>query len=258
MRIFNCVFESLTGRSPARAIESKPRSCVTLLEMVLVCAITLVTTDRAQAADSRSFAAVSTSAAERLLESGVPARPLRHALRAFDCARSRGLVDGSLLTLIDYTQPSARRRLWVIDLESGRVRFHEFVSHGLGSGSATSTRFSNQVGSKQSSLGLFRTAETYIGRHGYSLRLDGLESGINDRARERAIVIHGAEYATPTVARQFGRLGRSWGCPAVDPAIHRALIDTVRGGSAVFAYYPDPDWLAETDYQSCETSTASR
>jgi hypothetical protein len=241
-----------------RAIKSRSRSRAALLGMSLVCVIAAGMPGRAEAEESRVFAAVSTSSAERLLASGVPARPLRYALRAFECARSRGLVEGSTLTLIDYTRPSAQRRLWVIDLEGGRVRFHEYVSHGLGSGAATSTRFSNQMGSKQSSLGLFRTAETYVGRHGYSLRLDGLEDGINDRARERAIVIHGAEYATPTVARQFGRLGRSWGCPAVDPAIHRDLIDSVRGGTALFAYYPDPDWLAETDYQSCETNTASR
>lgn len=213
---------------------------------------------RAAAAEGGPFAAVSSSSAERLLESGVPARPLRHALRAFACARARGLVEGSTLTLIDYTRPSAARRLWVLDLERGQVQFHELVTHGRGSGQATSDRFSNVAGSKQSSLGLFRTAETYFGQHGYSLRLDGLEKGINDRARDRAIVIHGAEYATATVARRFGRLGRSWGCPAVDPAVHRALIDMVRGGTAVFAYYPDPDWLADSDYQRCEMSTASR
>lgn len=138
------------------------------------------------------------------------------------------------------------------------MRFYEFVTHGLGSGKAMSTHFSNEIGSKQSSLGLFRTAETYVGRHGYSLRLDGLEEGVNDRARDRAIVIHGADYATATTARQFGRLGRSWGCPAVDPAVHRRLIDSVRGGTAVFAYYPDADWLAQSPYQSCETTTASR
>src|SRR5690606_16117549 len=139
------------------------------------------------------FAAISPAKAERLLAAGVPARPLRHALRAFECARSRGLVEGSTLTLIDYTRPSALRRLWVLDLERGQVRFHELVTHGRGSGEAVSTRFSNVSGSHQSSLGLFRTAETYVGRHGYSLRLDGLERGINYRARDRAIVIHGAD-----------------------------------------------------------------
>ncbi len=216
----------------------------------------------AQADELWARAGSSSSSVDRLVASGVPVKPLRHALNAVACARSRGLVEGSILTLIDYSQPSDRRRLWVIDLEQGRVRFHEYVAHGRGSGQARSIRFSNEEGSKQSSLGLFRTAETYVGRHGYSLRLDGLEPGVNDRARDRAIVIHGAEYATSTVARQFGRLGRSWGCPAVDPAIHRALIDGVRGGTAVFAYYPDADWLADSPYQSCEpeseTTTASR
>jgi hypothetical protein len=250
-----------TARRLASAIERGVRARARLLAMgcagVAIAGLALGSSSAAAAGESR-LAAVSSSSAERLLESGVPARPLRHALRAFACARSRGLVEGSTLTLIDYTQPSARRRLWVLDLERGDVRFHEYVTHGRGSGHATSDRFSNVEGSKQSSLGLFRTAETYFGQHGYSLRLDGLERGINDRARDRAIVVHGAEYATETVAQRFGRLGRSWGCPAVDPAIHRALIDTVRGGTAVFAYYPDPDWLADSDYQSCEMSTASR
>ena len=136
--------------------------------------------------------------------------------------------------------------------------FHELVAHGKGSGDDRASRFSNREGSLQSSLGLFRTAETYHGRHGYSLRLDGLEPGVNDRARERAVVIHGADYATQAFAARHGRLGRSWGCPAVDPRIHRALIDTIRGGTAVFAYYPHSSWLAESPYQSCETVTASR
>jgi hypothetical protein len=113
-------------------------------------------------------------------------------------------------------------------------------------------------GSRQSSLGLFRTAETYQGRHGYSLRLDGLEPGVNDHARDRAIVMHGADYVTPRVVAQFGRVGRSWGCPAVDSAINRELIDTIRGGTAVFAYYPDSHWLSESPYQTCETRAASR
>jgi hypothetical protein len=193
-----------------------------------------------------------------LAKAGVPEIPLRHALAALACARARGLVEASTLTLIDYSRPSSMRRLWVIDAETGRIRFHEFVAHGRGSGEVRASRFSNVTGSRQSSLGLFRTAETYIGSHGYSLRLDGLEPGVNDHARERAIVMHGADYVTPVVARTFGRVGRSWGCPAVDSAVNRDLIDTIRGGTAVFAYYPDADWLSASPYQSCETATASR
>ncbi len=190
----------------------------------------------------------------RLTRAGVPELPLRHALAALACARARGELDASTLTLIDYSRPSSVRRLWVIDLADADVLFHEHVSHGRNSGQARATRFSNEAGSLQSSLGLFRTAETYHGRHGYSLRLDGLEPGINDRARERAIVMHGAGYVTGEVARRFGRVGRSWGCPAVDPAVNRPLIDTIRGGNAVFAWYPDHRWLADSPYQVCDRS----
>lgn len=187
----------------------------------------------------------------RLTRSGVPELPLRHALAALACARARGEIEASTLTLIDYSRPSSARRLWVIDLAEADVLFHEHVSHGRNSGQVRATRFSNELGSHQSSLGLFRTAETYHGRHGYSLRLDGLEHGINDRARERSIVMHGADYVTKEVARRFGRVGRSWGCPAVDPAVNRSLIDTIRGGNAVFAWYPDREWLAQSPYQVC-------
>lgn len=194
----------------------------------------------------------------RLVDAGVPEEPLRHALTALECARARGVLDASTLTLIDYSRPSNRRRLWVLDLERGRVRFHELVAHGRNSGHVRSSRFSNVPGSRQSSLGLFRTAETYHGRHGYSLRLDGLEPGVNDLARTRAIVLHGAEYVTEEAAAYFGRVGRSWGCPAVDSAVHRRLIDRIRGGTAVFAYYPDRTWLSHSVYQTCETATAAR
>lgn len=213
--------------------------------------------DEVSAASRASFAP-SRSQVAALVRAGIPEKPLRRALAALDCAQARGLLRESRLTLIDYSRPSATKRLWVIDPVRGRVLFHEYVAHGRNSGEARAESFSNEVGSRQSSLGLFRTAETYHGRHGYSLRLDGLEPGINDRARERAIVMHGADYVTSRVARIFGRVGRSWGCPAIDPAIHRELIDAIRGGTAVFAYYPDSSWLARSPYQTCETETAAR
>lgn len=181
---------------------------------------------------------------------------LRLALAAHDCAGRQGLVrTSSLLTIIDYSLPSTEPRLWVFDLASRQLLLEELVAHGRNSGDNETTRFSNQPGSLQSSLGLFVTAEPYVGRNGYSLRLLGLEPGINDRALERAIVVHGAPYVSLDTARQLGRLGRSWGCPAVALGVARRLIDAIKGGSTLFAYYPDGNWLARSRFLSrCSAS----
>jgi hypothetical protein len=174
---------------------------------------------------------------------------LRLALSAAECARQSGAVPNtSLLTVIDYSKASIEPRLWVLDLESGKVLFEELVAHGRGSGDNLATRFSNEIDSRQTSLGVFRTADVYVGSNGYSLRLDGLESGVNDRARERAIVIHGAPYVSEATARALGRLGRSWGCPALPLSVARTIIDTIKGGSLVFAYYPDQEWLKQSRF----------
>jgi hypothetical protein len=126
--------------------------------------------------------------------------------------------------------------MWVYDLRSHALLFDEWVAHGRGSGKTMATSFSNEPDSNMSSLGLFKTAESYEGHNGYSLRLDGLTPGVNDSARARAIVIHGAPYVNPVAARAQGYLGRSLGCPAVRPEIAQALIDAVKGGGLVFAY----------------------
>jgi hypothetical protein len=176
---------------------------------------------------------------------------LRLALAAHDCAGRQGLVRmSSLLTVIDYSLPSTEPRLWVFDLAARRLLLEELVAHGRNSGDNETTRFSNEPGSLQSSLGLFVTAEPYVGRNGYSLRLMGLEPGINDRALERAIVVHGAPYVSFHIAKQLGRLGRSWGCPAVPLRVARRLIDAIKGGSTLFAYYPDGDWLTHSRFLS--------
>ncbi len=172
-------------------------------------------------------------------------------------AYAEGLEEGHFarqrLTVIDYSLPSYEKRLWVIDMVEARVLFEEIVAHGMGSprGSGGDMEqakdFSNLRGSRKSSLGLFVTAETYQGRHGYTLRLDGLEEGVNDNARERLIVIHGAHYVTEPRADDH-MVGRSWGCPAVRPKVARPLIDAIKGGSAVWIYYPDEDWLEESEF----------
>ena len=172
------------------------------------------------------------------------------ALHAASVAVERGQAETSTLTVIDFSRPSTQRRLWVYDLRSRALLFEEFVSHGRNSGMNLATSFSNIAESNMSSLGLYRTAEAYMGKHGYSLRLDGLDRGFNDRARERAIVIHGAEYVSEQITRAQGRLGRSLGCPAVRPEVSRKLIDAVKGGGLVFAYYPDPNWLRTSPFAS--------
>lgn len=177
---------------------------------------------------------------------------LDRALRAYSCARTRGEILTPLLTVIDYSLPSTEKRLWVIDLTRRRVLFHELVAHGINSGDTYASAFSNRVNSRQSSLGLFRTAETYYGRYGLSLRLNGLEPGYNDRARERAIVMHGAPYVSAMHVSTYGSLGRSWGCPALPEDVNERVIDRIRGGSALFAYYPDPDWLQRSRYLNCD------
>jgi hypothetical protein len=175
------------------------------------------------------------------------------ALRARQCAMQSGAVaaDASL-GVIDYSLPSTRERLWVFAMgQHPRLLFHEYVAHGRGSGDNFATRFSNDDGSLQSSLGLFRTGETYVGGNGYSLRLDGLEPGINDHARPRLLVMHGAWYVDPLLALKQGRLGRSYGCPALRPETAHAVIDSLKQGQLLFAYYPDRRWLSSSPYLRC-------
>lgn len=186
------------------------------------------------------------------------ARVLRLALEARDCAVIKGLARPSeRLAVIDFARPSTEPRLWVFDLHTPQLLYVEHVAHGRGSGEAQARQFSNREGSHQSSLGLFRTGETYVGGNGYSLRLDGLERGINDRARDRAIVVHGAAYVDPQLALRQGRLGRSFGCPAVRNEVARPLIDSIKHGQLLFAYYPDPDWQQTSTLLSCAAATAA-
>lgn len=202
----------------------------------------------------------------RLVDSLVAQAPaldrtvLELALRAASCAERSGQIrNPSILTVIDYSLPSTERRLWVLDLTRRRLLHEELVAHGRGTGENIASRFSNEPGSRQSSLGLFVTRDTYLGRHGRSLRLEGLERGVNDRALDRAVVIHAASYVSEEFAARHGRIGRSWGCPALAPEVASRVIDTIRGGSAVFAYHPQRDWLRASPFlTACGTSTARR
>jgi len=174
---------------------------------------------------------------------------LKLALAASASAEDRGLVvRHDLLTVIDYSLPSSQPRLFIFDLSTQKLLFRELVAHGKGSGDNLASVFSNDPGSLATSLGLFVTADTYTGGNGYSLRLRGLEQGVNDMAWDRAIVMHGASYVSEEAVKTLGRLGRSWGCPAVRREISQQIIDTIRGGSPVFAYYPDQSWLSHSAF----------
>ena len=180
---------------------------------------------------------------------GLSPKVLALALTAADRAVAQMKVGKpELLTVIDYSLPSTEPRLWVLDRASGKVLWHELVAHGKGTGENYAKAFSNREGSRQSSLGLFLTEETYQGGNGYSLRLRGLEQGFNHAARERSIVMHGAPYVSQEFIRAHGRLGRSWGCPALRPEVHRQVIDKIKGGSLLFVYYPSADWLDSSDF----------
>lgn len=171
------------------------------------------------------------------------------ALAAKTWAQTSGAVRrDNVLTVIDYSLPSTQPRLWVFDLEGDRLLFRELVAHGRGSGDNLATRFSNLDGTHESSLGVFRTGDTYEGKNGYSLRLHGLEAGTNDQAFARTIVMHGAWYVSREQAERHGRIGRSWGCPAVPVAMAKPIIDAIRGGSLLFAYYPQSEWLRTAAY----------
>jgi hypothetical protein len=169
---------------------------------------------------------------------GLSPQALHAALASWESLCERGEVRNSLLSVIDYGLPSTQPRLWVFDLASERVLFHELVAHGRNSGWDLAVSFSNDDGTYMSSLGAFVTGSAYDGTNGYSLRLRGTEPNRNDRAEARAIVMHGAPYVDEAVALKYGRLGRSLGCPAVRPAIARQLIDEIKDGSVLYAWHP--------------------
>lgn len=175
------------------------------------------------------------------------------ALDAFSIAVAEGQSDSLIVTVIDYELPSSEKRFWVIDLERKQLLFHQHTSHGSGSDRNHDGRMdaaSNVNGSGMSNVGLLRTGETYTGKHGKSLRLDGLEEGFNDNARERAVVVHAASYVDDAYVRRNGKAGRSLGCPSLDPDVSGRIIDTIKGGKLIFGYYPDQRWLDRSRYLS--------
>lgn len=169
-----------------------------------------------------------------------------------------------ILTVIDFTLPSTEKRMYVLDIKNKKLLFHTIVSHGRNSGEKYATEFSNRHGSFQSSLGFYLTDATYQGGNGYSLRLAGLENGINDQAMARAVVIHGADYCSENMIRATGRLGRSYGCPALPRELNKPIINTIKNGSLLFIYADNAVYMASSkilknsDIKSSKTMLAQK
>lgn len=154
----------------------------------------------------------------------------------------------TLLSIIDFSKPSTEKRFYLIDLANKTLLYNTYTSHGVNTGENMAMSFSNKEGSRKSSLGFYLTAETYEGKHGTSLKLDGLERGFNHRARRRYIVIHSADYVTDNFIQENGRLGRSWGCPALPPDLTQDIIQKIKNGSVLFIYANDDDYLSNSKF----------
>ena len=173
----------------------------------------------------------------------------RHAMVGyFNLKNNHKLSEKKIITIIDFSKSSREERFYTIDLVNKKVIYHTLVAHGAKTGDDIARYFSNKVNSNQSSLGFYVTGETYTGSKGFSLRLDGMDYGYNDKMRERAVVIHAADYVSEETARQLGRLGRSWGCPALPRELNAEIINTIKEKTMIFAYYDDAKYLASSKY----------
>ncbi|WP_322549760.1 murein L,D-transpeptidase catalytic domain family protein [Flavobacterium psychraquaticum] len=168
------------------------------------------------------------------------------AFQGYELLKFQGKISNEILTIVDFSLSSTVERMWVIDMKTQKVLLKSLVAHGRNSGTEFATKFSNANESFQSSLGFYVTGEEYQGKHGTSLRLDGMEAGINDNARNRAVVIHGADYVSQKLANAQGYIGRSLGCPAVPYKIHKELIATIKDKSCVFIYHPSRNYVAKS------------
>jgi hypothetical protein len=176
----------------------------------------------------------------KLAESGLDQNLFRKALVGYyNLKKTQSIsTEKALLTIIDFSKKSSQKRLWIINLKQGKLLFNTLVAHGQGSGLDLATNFSNKPNSHQSSLGFYLTSETYIGKHGLSMRLEGMDKGFNSNARERAVVIHGANYVSQDFVNKTGRLGRSYGCPALPQDLSKTIINTIKGQTCLFISGP--------------------
>jgi hypothetical protein len=182
-----------------------------------------------------------------LSEKGLTAAAFETALKGYDQLLQKGsIANDRVITIIDFTQPSYKKRMFVIDVASGKLLFNNYVAHGQNTGTAYANRFSNKPESFQSSLGFYLTSKTYVGKNGFSLQLKGIERGINDLAEQRAIVMHGAPYVSESFIRAKGYIGRSHGCPAVPAPLNKPIIENIKNGSLLFIYSNDQKYLRQS------------
>jgi hypothetical protein len=167
------------------------------------------------------------------------------------CAEKSQTHHNYILTVIDYSLPSNQKRLWVFDLRKNSMLYHTYVAHGITSGTLLSNQFSNKHNSKASSIGVYKTDQSYYGRHGLSLRLDGLEAGFNDYARGRAVVMHSAWYVKEEFIKKYGRPGRSWGCPAISKDMKEPVINAIKNNGLLVIYYPEEKWISRSKFLNC-------
>lgn len=175
---------------------------------------------------------------------GLSQQAFNYAVQGLEYLASSGkIANDHILSIVDFSQPSNKKRLFVIDLEKRKVLFNTYVAHGMNSGKEMARQFSNLPQSNKSSLGFYETSGTYVGKNGYSLHLTGLEKGINDNAYRRDIVMHGAAYVHESFVQMQGYIGRSQGCPAVPEKLHKPIIDKIKNGTCLFIYNPDRNYL---------------
>lgn len=172
------------------------------------------------------------------------------AINGFHQLKESGKLKATskLLTICDFSLSSNEKRLWIINTETGEILFNTLVAHGKNTGEEFAEKFSNTESSLQSSMGFYITDQTYFGENGYSLRLRGMDAGYNDAAERRAVVMHGADYVSEEFTKKHGRIGRSWGCPAIPRAMAKSIIDTIKEENCLFIYYPDQDYLSSSEW----------
>ncbi len=181
----------------------------------------------------------------------LPRDVINKVMMVLRCGQARGMLHNNILSVIDYSLSSDKKRMWVFSLVDHKLLFHTYVSHGIKSGTLNSTLFSNRNNSKMSSIGVYSTDNAYYGRHGLSLKLHGLDRGFNDNAYNRFIVMHGSWYVNENFIKKYGRPGRSWGCPALPASLTKPIINTIKNGTIMVVYYPFDQWLARSKYLNC-------